>query len=123
MFETGFTRKIIADSGTTQHLIANCKLICDYYDDYSEYQTGSGEVLPSYWKGNLLLPLDNGILKLTNVWYTPDLGFNLISTIQSGEEGVGMWLRTTDQPSQIVHDGEILGYADPIDGQYIFRVK
>ena len=45
MFETGLTRKIIADSGTTQHLIANCELIRDYYDNYSEYQTGSGEVL------------------------------------------------------------------------------
>ncbi len=47
MFETGLTRKIIADSGTTQHLIANRELIRDDYDDYSEYQTGSGEVLPS----------------------------------------------------------------------------
>ncbi len=48
MFETGLTRKIIADSGTTQHLIANCELIRDYYNDYSEYQTRSEEVLPSY---------------------------------------------------------------------------
>ena len=123
MFETGVTRKIIADSGTTQHLIANRDLIRDYYDDYSEYQTGSGEVLPSYGKGTLLLPLDNGFLKLSNVWYAPDLGFNLISTIQLGEKGVEMWLRTTDQPSQILHDGAILGYADPIDGQYVFRLK
>ena len=34
-----------------------------------------------------------------------------------------MWLRTTDQLSQILHNGDILGYADPIDGQYIFRLK
>ncbi len=45
MFGTSFIRKIIADSDTTQHLIANGKLISDYYDDYSEYQTGSKEVL------------------------------------------------------------------------------
>ncbi len=32
-------------------------------------------------------------------------------------------MQTTDQPSQILHDGEMLGYADPIDGQYVFRVK
>ena len=56
MFETGVTRKITADSRTTQHLIANRDLIRDYYGDYSEYQTGSGEVLPSYGKGTLLLP-------------------------------------------------------------------
>ncbi len=33
-----------------------------------------------------------------------------------------MRLRTIDQPSHILHDGEILGYADPIDGQYVLRV-
>ncbi len=37
IFETGVTRKIIVDSGTIQHLIANRELIRDYYDDYSEY--------------------------------------------------------------------------------------
>ena len=34
-----------------------------------------------------------------------------------------MWLRTTDQPSQILHNGDILGYADLIDGQYVFRLR
>lgn len=29
IFETGITQKIIADSGTTQYLIANWELICD----------------------------------------------------------------------------------------------
>ncbi len=48
IFETGFTRKNIVDSGTKQHIIVNCNCICEYYEDYSEYQTGSGEVLPSY---------------------------------------------------------------------------
>ena len=81
MFETGIIQKNFAHSSTTQYLIANCKLICNYYDDYSKYQTGLGEVLPSYRKDTLLLLFDNGFLKLTNVWYTPNLGFNFISTI------------------------------------------
>ncbi len=34
-----------------------------------------------------------------------------------------MWLQTNDQPFQILHDGEIPGYADPIDRQYVLRVK
>ena len=58
----------------------------DYYDNYSESQTGSGEILPLYGKGTLVLTLDNGFLKLANVWYTPDLSFNLISTIQLGKK-------------------------------------
>ena len=123
MFETGVTQKIIADLGTTQHLITNRDLICDYYDDYSEYQTRSRKVLPSYAKSTLLLPLDKSFLKLNNIWYAPDLGFNLISTIQLGEKEVEIWLKTTDQPSQILHDEAILGYADFIDGQYVFWLK
>lgn len=46
---------MIADLGTTQYLIATHNLICDYYHDYLEYQTGSGKVLPSYGKNTLLL--------------------------------------------------------------------
>ena len=34
-----------------------------------------------------------------------------------------MWLQTTDQLSQILHDRAILGYADLIDRQYVFRLK
>ena len=116
MFETGVTRKIIADFDIIQHLITNCKLIRDYYNDYSEYQTGSREVLPLYGKGTLLLPLDNGFLKLTNVWYAPDLSFNLISTIQLGEKEIVMWLHTTNQSSQILYNGDILDYTNPIVG-------
>ena len=116
MFETSITRKIIASLGITQHFIANHDLISDYYDNYFEYYTRSGDFLPSYEKITLMLTLDNGFLRLTNIWYAPNLGFNLISTIQLGEKGVEMWLRTTDQSSQILHDRAILGYEDPING-------
>ena len=118
--DASYLQKIITDSGTTQHLIANRGLICDYYDDYSEYQTGSGEV-PG--KNTLHLPLANGSLMLLNVWFAPDLRYNHISTIQLGKKGVEMWFRTSNQPSQILHDGAILGYADPIGGQYVFRLQ
>ncbi len=62
-------------------------------------------------------------MNIGNVWYTPDFGFKLISPIQLSKKGVEIWLRTTDQASQILHDEEILGYADPIDRQYVPRVK
>ena len=123
IFDTGIIQKIIGDSGTTQYHIANCELIHDYYDNYFEYQTRSGKVLPFYGKGILLMPLDNSFLKVSNVWYTPNLGFNLISIIQLGEKGVEMGLQIMNQPSQILYDRAILGYADFIDGQYVFRLK
>lgn len=122
MADTSHIRKIIADSGTTQYLIANRDLIRDYHDNYSEYQTGSGEFLPSYGKGTLRLPLDNGSLTLLDTWYAPGLGYNLISTNQLGKKGVERWLRTADKPSQILYDGAILGYAK-IDGQCVFWLK
>lgn len=34
-----------------------------------------------------------------------------------------MWLQTTNQQSQILHDRVILGYADLIDGQYVFQLR
>lgn len=37
MFEIGVTQKIIANSGTTQHFITNCKFIYNYYNNYLEY--------------------------------------------------------------------------------------
>ena len=46
-----------------------------------------------------------------------------MSTLQLGEKGVEMWLYTTNRPSQILHDGTILGYTNLIDGQYIFWLK
>ena len=67
IFEMGVTLKISADLSITQYLITNHKLICDYYDDYLEYQTGLGEVLSSYRKSILFLPFDNGFLKLISV--------------------------------------------------------
>ena len=120
---TAEIQKVIADSGTTQHLIANKDLIQNYYDDFSEYQTGSGEVLTSYGKGTLHLPLDNGSLTLLDVWYAPDLGYNLVSTIELGKKGIEMWLQASDRPSEVWHDESVLGYMDPVEGQYVFRLQ
>lgn len=47
----------------------------------------------------------------------------LLALFSWAKKGVEMWLRTTDQPSQILHDRAILGYADLIDRQYFFRLR
>ena len=115
--------KICIDSGTTAHLISNREFIQKYYEDYSVYQTGSGEELPSYGKGTLDLPMDNGSLTLVDVFYAPDLGFKLLSTILLGNKGVEVYLRETSVASQILYKDEVLGYADPIENQYVVRLK
>lgn len=67
IFKTGITQKVIADLSIIQYFITNHDLIHNYYNNYLEYQTRSREVLPFYRKNTLLLPLNNGFLKLTNV--------------------------------------------------------
>lgn len=34
-----------------------------------------------------------------------------------------MWLHTTNQSSQILYNGDILDYTNPIVGQYVFQLK
>ena len=107
--------KICIDFGTTAHLIFNRDFIQNYYEDYKVYQTGSGEELSSYGKGTLYLPMNGGNLTLIDVYYAPNLGFNLLSTVLLENKGVEMYLRVTNLASQILYNNEILGYANPIN--------
>lgn len=74
-------------------------------------------------KDTTLLLLNNFCLKLTNVWYSPNLDFNLISTIQLGKKRVEMCLQTIDEPIENFHNRVVPGYFDPNDGQYVFWLR
>lgn len=67
ILKTKITQEMIVDFNTKQHFINNYNLIYDYYNNNLEYETRFEEVLPSYKINNLLLPFNNGFLKLTNV--------------------------------------------------------
>lgn len=88
MFEIGITQKIIINLGTIQHLFINHNLICNYYNNYLKYQTGSKKVLLFYENNTFFLSFNNGFLKLTYVWYALDLGFYFINIIYLGEKEV-----------------------------------
>ena len=105
------------------HLIANRDLIQDYYEDFEQYRTGSGETLPPFGKGTLPMSLDHGTLTLLDVLYAPDLGYNLISTMLHGRKDVETYLRTSDPASQLLYKSNVLGYADPTNEQYVVRIK
>ena len=113
----------ILDSGSTAHLIANKDLMHDYYEDFEQYQTGSGERLPSYGKGKLFIPLDGANLAVNDVLYAPDLGYNLINPMLLGCKGVETYLRSYNHASQLLHNGKVIGYADSINNQYVLCVK
>ena len=115
--------KFILDSGTTAHLIANKDLIHNYYEDFEQYQTGSGKCLLSYEKGKLFIPLDGANLAVNDVLYTPDLGYNLISPMLLGRKGVETYLRSHNIASQLLHNGKVIGYADSINNQYVLCIK
>ena len=115
--------KFILDSGTTAHLIANKDLIHNYYEDFEQYQTGSGECLPSYGKGKLFIPLDGTNLAVNDVLYAPDLGYNLISPMLLGCKGVETYLHNHNNASQLLHNSKVIGYADSINNQYVLCIK
>ena len=115
--------KICIDFETTAHLISNRDFIQNYYENYKVYQTGSGEELSSYNKGTLYLPINNGNLTLIDVYYASNLGFNLLSIVLLRNKDVEIYLRVTNLVSQILYNNEILDYANPIDNQYVVRLK
>lgn len=62
------------------------------------------------------------ILKVFNVSQTPDLSHNFFSTISLAKKGIEVFLRRTDQLSEIFFEDELVGLADMIDNQYIIRL-
>ena len=116
-------KKLVLDSNTTAHLITNKNLILSYYKNFEHYQMSSGELLSSYSKGTLLIALNEGNLTFLNVYYALDLSYNLISTILLGRKGVEVFLHTLNKLLQILHQGKVLGYTDPINSQYVIHQK
>lgn len=79
---------------------------------------GYGEVI-------LQLQLSNGTintLPVTNVSWALDLGHNLFSTIPLAKKRIEIFLRRTDQPSEIYFEDKIVRLADIIDNQYVIRL-
>ena len=107
--------KICIDSGTTAHLISNRDFIQNYYENYKVYQTGFGEELSSYGKGTLYLSMNDGNLTLIDVYYAPNLSFNLLSIVLLDNKNVEMYLRVINLASQILYNNEILGYINLIN--------
>ena len=119
---------LLLDSGTTDHSICNKDLFMrgTYKEEPSYLETGSGERILSEGVGSILVPLQNGNgcqtdLVLTQVRYSSELRFNLISTRRLGKNGIETRLRAYGQPSELIYREKILGFADSIDQQYHIR--
>ena len=107
--------KIYIDFETIAHLISNRDFIQNYYENYKIYQTGFGEELLFYNKDTLYLPINGENLTLIDVYYAPNLSFNLLSIVLLENKGIEIYLRVTNLVSQILYNNEILSYTNPID--------
>ncbi len=118
------------DSGTSDHSICNKDLFIPgtYREDRHFLETGSREVLLSEGRGSVLASLDDGKenhtdITLSDVRYLSSLKYNLISTRSLWQGGIEVLLRTTENASQLLYDGEVIGLADLKDEQYILRAN
>ncbi len=102
-------------------------MITNYREYQHLFETGSGEKVTAQGYGEVILQLqlsDRKVNTLTvsNVSWAPDLGHNLLSTILLAKKGIEVFLRRTDQPSEIYFEDEVVGLADMMDSQYVIRL-
>ena len=81
MFDPVKPSTMITDSDIIQNLIVNWDFINRDYKDHFGNQSKSKEVLLSYSKRKWFLLHVKRIMKLLDVFYASDLGFNLIGII------------------------------------------
>ena len=119
---------LLINSGATDHALCNKDLFEPgfYRIMLNKLETGSGEVLKTEGRGSLSLLLKNetGFIRefvLTDVLYTPDMNFNLISTARLAQKGVEIFLRKAGELSKIYYEEEVIGHAKLIDNQYVIQ--
>ena len=119
---------VIIDTGATDHFFSNRGFFTTYAEYYHEFQTGSGQVLPAFGYGDVVLNMiqEDGsinVLTVKDVSWAPALGHNLLSTVPLAMKGVEVFLRRTNVPTQLIHENKIHGLADVINRQYVLRIK
>ena len=119
---------LLIDSGATDHALGNKDLFepGSYRIMSNKLETGSGEVLKTEERGSLSLFLKNeteGIREfvLTDVLYTSDLNFNLISTARLAQKRVEIFLRKAGELSKIYYEEKVIDHAKLIDNQYFIQ--
>ena len=121
---------LMLDSGSTAHIFCTKDLFQEgTFESKKRYcETGSGKRLHIEGKGTLRIPLSNEEntstdLILTDVFWAPQLKFNLISTIMLGKKGVSTYLRSDGKPSQLIYKDKVIGLAKEVDDQYILQTS
>ena len=120
--------KVILDCGATDHFFCNREFFTTFTEYYHEFQTGSGQHVPAYGYGDVVLNLVHenkavNVFTIRKVSWAPALGHNLLSTIPLALKGVEVHLRKVGEPSQIWYEGKLQGLADIVDRQYVLRIQ
>ena len=79
-----YNTKVVLDCGATDHFFYNREFFTTFTEYYYEFQTGSGQIVPAYRYGDVVLNLVHhnkaiNIFIIQKVSWAPALGHNLLA--------------------------------------------
>jgi hypothetical protein len=108
------------DSGATSHMTANRALFTSYKQLHGRpltIYTADGNGTPAIGKGNVIIPLPDGNVRIRNVFHVPGLAVNLLSIPQLATSGTTITFTATD--ATLLRDGRIMAKAQNVGNRYI----
>jgi hypothetical protein len=119
------TRKIL-DSEATDHIFCNRSSFISYTLKISICETDTGEKFTAKSTESVQMKLIDGqnrskLVILIEMLYSPQLQYNLVSTIKLGKKGVETLLSLSIKTSKLLMKNDVIAVADIINSQYVLR--
>jgi hypothetical protein len=119
------TRKIL-DSGVTDHIFCNRSAFISYTPKISICETGTGKKFTAKSTESIQMKLIDDqdrskLVTLTEMLYSSQLQYNLISTIKLDKKGVETLLSLSIKTSKLLMRNDVIAVADIINSQYVLR--
>jgi hypothetical protein len=111
------------DSGATSHMTADRALFTSYKQMHGPLPiyTADGSGIPAIGKGNVIVALSSGKLRIRNVFHVPGLAVNLLSIPQLAASGVTITFTATG--ATLLRDGCVLAQAQNNGNRYILSTS
>jgi hypothetical protein len=119
------TKKIL-DSETIDHIFCNKELFSFITLKFNSFETGTGDKFKIDGVGRVILTLadEKGkkcTVTLNDVLYSPQLQYNLISTMRLTKSKIETMLRLSGRSFKLILNDEVIDVVDVINNQYILR--
>jgi hypothetical protein len=119
------TKKIL-DFEVIDHIFCNKKLFSFITLKFNSFETDTENKFKIDEVGRIILTLADEkekkcIVILNDVLYSPQLQYNLISTMRLTKSRIETMLRLSDRPFKLILNDEVIDVADVINNQYVLR--